>query len=400
MQPPHPVFGNECPVSDLLFGLSSLIDSEGRPLGERRAPSAVKAGVEITLKECPYRDSRRDQPMNVSALAQVTAHLDPVLDDLTRFRGAQPLSTASTWSGVMTAVVDQLFAPGRFLVTAGGVVSGLPAVAAVAHKLAAGYFGMVYEVLRRQECGTQVVFTTQSFLEHIAATRALHGASEVCAGPPAMIAKVTEVLLGGYPSGINSEAFTQRRTVAELLTKQLLEGLRYQVLDAALERALFEILGACPTARNHFIRERYTSRHAELREQNTPQSTAATLLEGRMSPAVSALERYLRDGAGAILAGDEQIPAILSVASALLCEYERTVASQKKLERELRGTLGLPSETLRSRNALILPLSNTGRWLEALSGASLRYAANLSLTLHRVREPGVNLTPNLCTNAA
>lgn len=402
LRQPHATIASECPVTDLLFGLSAWLDAEGRPLGERRAPSAAKIGVDITLKACPYRDSRRGLPMNVSALAQLTSHLDAVLTDLAAFRRAQEPQRAGCWAGVLQAVVDLLFAPGRWLIESGQHSASAPlrAADAVAHKLAAGYFGVLHGILRDEIGGHAHCFSADVLLQHVVTTRALHGASEVCGGPPAMIDRVTRTLFAVSPLQEALPVLVQREHSSALITAQLVCGLEYQVLDAALERTLFEVLGASPAAKNAFIRQQWASRHAELQDVTPPVLHVTSVGDGDASDAVLRLDEYFRDGFGALQAPPERVPALMSIADAWLKGYQRTVLTQMRLERQLRSSLNLPASRLRSRNGLILPHAKTARWLEALSGTSLRYDADLNLTLHRIRSGSINLTPNIATDAA
>ncbi len=57
-------------------------DSEGRPIRESRTPPELLKEGEIELKPCPYAGSRHlhENPMNVSALRQMSAHWDELID--------------------------------------------------------------------------------------------------------------------------------------------------------------------------------------------------------------------------------------------------------------------------------------------------------------------------------
>lgn len=57
-------------------------DDEGRPIRESRTPPELLKEGEIELKQCPYPGSRHlhANPMNVSALRQMSAHWDELID--------------------------------------------------------------------------------------------------------------------------------------------------------------------------------------------------------------------------------------------------------------------------------------------------------------------------------
>ena len=59
-------------VSAVVFDLNDIVDNEGRPVSERRADAAARAGVEMEMRQCPYAGIRHDKWMNVSALAQIS----------------------------------------------------------------------------------------------------------------------------------------------------------------------------------------------------------------------------------------------------------------------------------------------------------------------------------------
>ncbi len=394
-------------ISDLLFGLSSLRDSEGRPVGERRAPSDAKAGVEMVLKPCPYHDSRKGEAMNVSALAQITRHLGSVLDDIAAFRQAQP-APASNWRAAFGAVIDQLFAPGRDALDSlrvEGHVRPTPAPLAVGHKLAAGYFGVVSALLKDELSGQSHPFSVDHFLEYVTATRALHGASEVCGGPPNMIERATVTLLTPDSSNHCAADYADRIAVADLLAEQIICGLEYQLLDHTLEYRLFELLGSEVHCRNHFIAEQYQCRQRELEHARSLGQRPALPAAGRRKDALESpslehlpnmLEPLLSDGRGVLLVSSERAPGVVHIARTLLIGYQRAVLAQEALEADLRARLGLPTTTGRPCNSLLLPHGRTQRWLEALAGASLRTGPALELTLNRIQQPSVVLTPDLC----
>ncbi len=63
-------------------------DTEGRPLREGRTPPELLREGEIEYRTCPYPGSRHqhENPMNVSALRQTSAHWDEIIDTISFLR--------------------------------------------------------------------------------------------------------------------------------------------------------------------------------------------------------------------------------------------------------------------------------------------------------------------------
>src|SRR5579862_7211937 len=70
--------------------LRGLLDADGRPLGEVKAPARSAAGIATELAACDYADARSesDLPMNVSALLQINEHWRTVLGTIRSIRAA------------------------------------------------------------------------------------------------------------------------------------------------------------------------------------------------------------------------------------------------------------------------------------------------------------------------
>ncbi|MEZ4241124.1 MAG: hypothetical protein R3F59_34185 [Myxococcota bacterium] len=66
----------------------SLRDAEGRPLGEVSAPGYDEVPTEVVA--CPYADGRRGQPMNVTALRQLTGAWPALLGTVRTLSGPSP----------------------------------------------------------------------------------------------------------------------------------------------------------------------------------------------------------------------------------------------------------------------------------------------------------------------
>ncbi|MCY0967262.1 hypothetical protein [Parathalassolituus penaei] len=227
--------GRPWSLSELVFDLDDCIDDEGRPVSERRATMATRAGVEMDMRVCPYSDKRNGQWMNVSALSQVSTHYNEVMASLLAFRLAQKAAGEDDWMAVQAAVVDLLLQPVLSRLQLGQQASNgrIDAQAAVAHKLGAGFFGILRSVNDRYASGQDLPFGVESFLDFVERRDALVGVTEVCAGSPQMIRRACVGLFDAEPAaqaeGIHIPA--ARLTVARLLTLQVAVGTCWRLLD-------------------------------------------------------------------------------------------------------------------------------------------------------------------------
>lgn len=404
--------GQAWSVSGLIYGLEELLDDEGRPVSERRAPSAVKQGVTIELRRCPYQDDRHGQPMNVSALAQITKHLDAVLEDIRAFRssatslgaGAAAASPGGDdFSDVLCAVIDQLAGPAVHVLRQRDVVPPVPARCAVGHKLAAGYFGVVREILCGAALGEPCPRTVAGVMQHVRKTRALHGASEVCAGPLPLIERTTDVLLRGQSDRRVPDA---RVAIAAALTQQVRLSIAWEIFDGACERAL--LLGHLHDIewmpRTTIVRRALTTRIDELRAaprvftiagalQALPGAGGAALLAGVRTAYASLLsgaaaapqdtaraddsaqtlaELLARDeGAIALASGAPRDPIAAHLAG-YFSGYRATLAALFAEELRLRQLLGYDARPPLRTNGVLFPAPRTLRWAEMLLGHWLR----------------------------
>jgi len=263
-------------VSGLLFDAMATFDAEGRPLGERRAPSEAKRGVPLELVPCPYQDERQGTSMNLSALKQMKRFFGEVMDEIGAFHtllGPGP----RTWEEVLAVVVDQLAGPALYLLAGREASARVPTRIAVGHKLAAGYFGVMRRLITAQALGQGRPVTVPDLLEFIHQTRALIGEREVCGGPPKLIARASEVLLGGLPGALPC-ADRARLKVATGLATQLCLGIAWEQFDQAAEVAFFQEF---PQAQlrpvTGFLERRVADRRGELEHQSATEAFEAAL---------------------------------------------------------------------------------------------------------------------------
>jgi hypothetical protein len=187
--------------------LRGLYDTDGRPLGERKAPRAVRDQVETNLVACDYGDARAATafPMNVSALLQIRAHWRTVLDRVRVIR-----ATLLARTGRSNPVALDLW---RIAHAAASVVSfcrlergtaePIPAADAALFKASVGikYALRHAEIARYGGRDALGMFpSTASLWNYIDREQLLIGDGQVCAGPGMMIRELLDVLVGGCGS--------------------------------------------------------------------------------------------------------------------------------------------------------------------------------------------------------
>lgn len=77
-------------------------DEEGRPLGERVVPPALRGDAPFAMQPCPFAGGRAGRPMNTSALGSVLHHWRETLNDLGALRAglARRIPIGPTWRGL------------------------------------------------------------------------------------------------------------------------------------------------------------------------------------------------------------------------------------------------------------------------------------------------------------
>ena len=221
--------GGAWSVSAVIFDLNDMLDDEGRPISERRANAAVRAGVEMDMRECPYAGIRHGRLMNTSALAQVSHHYNPVMGEIAAFR-RQTAGKDATWSDILAAILDPLARPAVHLLQQRNARGPVPAQVAVGHKLAAGFFGVMRTLHERLALGADLPVSTEAFLDLVEETGALVGPAEACAGSPQMLRKASTILVEGGTA--NETTLDQARLdMARCLGQQVQLGIFWQLYD-------------------------------------------------------------------------------------------------------------------------------------------------------------------------
>jgi hypothetical protein len=400
-------------VSGLLYDLAAAFDDEGRPLGERRAPSAAKKNVPLELVPCPYDDERRGLPMNSSALEQIERHFSAALGRVAQFHELRRIAEADEperpdepqWQGVLETVLDSLSGPAQFLLEAREASRRVPAALAVGHKLAAGYFGVVRQLLVEQALGTRRPVSVDALLSFVRERRLLMGDREVCAGPPKLIARATQVLLHGGdrppPSG-GSSMRNSRVALAKGLARQMGLGIAWELFDRCAEVDWLDTFAEHRLRpRTAFLQERINVRRAELRDA-LPEATFEAAVRAVPQSLGAARRDVLTRVFGAYASGvagggdgdEEPLCQLLlkleptasrgfepSYASARgrLCStlvpylraYRELVGAQYELEAALRRALDYSSEVPLRLGGWLLPASRTLGWFQMALGRTV-----------------------------
>lgn len=395
--------GRAWTLTGLLAGpVDDLHDDEGRPLGERRASSAAKRGVPMVLAACPYEGARQGLPMNVSALTQVKRYLKPVLEDVARFHALG--ATQQGWQRMLPAVLDQLAAPAVHLLR-GGAAANVPAQKAVGYKLAAGYFGALRRLLAAEARGAGVPATVEDFQAWLERERLLVGASEVCGGPPALIAFATGVFLEGL-AGAQPVEDRSRHAVANLLSQQVQLGLAWELFDGAAEaRLLRTLIGPHLLPRTSLLADELAERLVTLEAQPAfeaaeralpPQLAPATrdalaaavrcfdIAPDTDTPATAALVALAARREGPFSATEPSAHERVARHFATWLDVRGKLArAQCALEHQLRGVLGREPAGPVKPSPLMMAPSQAQRWFEAVLGHTL-LAQDAGETTHRL----------------
>ncbi len=401
--------GDTWSVSAVVFDLNDMVDDEGRPISERRADAAVRVGVEMEMKECPYTGIRHGRLMNVSALVQISQYFNPVMAEIVAFR-RQAGGANATWSDILACVIDQLARPAMYLLQQRNTQGPVPAQSAVGHKLAAGFFGVMRGLHERLALGTNLPVTLGTFLNLMDEMEALVGASEACAGSPQMIRKASTVLVEGS-SDTTIELDHLRIEIARCLALQVQLGIFWYLYDRVhlwplIRGEIRKYLAPCNTylARKLENAQNEVDAFAPLRPCGAAlpdvldaqvRDMLVAALQDTAHP--QALEEDLHtaaellNGPGSAIRYDGAIaPFALCVAN-YLNAHRLFVSEISRLELDLRMYLGFSTDTPIRLGAAVFPLPQALPWYELILGR--RLGANGHLTGSsigvRVSEPTV-----------
>lgn len=326
--------------------------------------------------------------MNVSALAQLTSALEVVLDDVDGLRRAEGRS--ATWNGMMCAVVDQLAQPAYFYLRGACAGEPVPTVRSAGYKIAAGFFDVLRRIQRRLARGEALEVDLQVFLELVAETGALLGASEVCAGPPNLIERAARAFIGEQqPPDQAPPAPRWRVDVAQALSAQLQLAVLFALFDGQLERRLFFDPRAPLAATNHFIRQQVEKRGSDIRDREpwhgTPRIEPSPHAErirgfaeqlGRSMRGevtlrraeVDRLEAMLREPRGSLRLAAGRAREVAAAMATYLAAHEDLLTEQRELEQWIREAIGVPGGTPIQLHSLADPRCHTLRWFDAIVG--------------------------------
>lgn len=377
--------GEAWSLSAIVFDLEDIFDDEGRPVAERRARALTRSGVPMDMRACPYHDLREGKLMNHSALTQVSRHYNAVMPELAAFR-SQCAEPGNDWASIVAAVTAQLARPALHLLEHRPPDRRVPAADAVAHKLGAGFFGVLLSALERKAQGLEIQATPGTFLSITAETRALIGANEVCAGSPAMIRNAVETLFAGDPA---APALPERRLeVARGLALQVELGVFWRLYDRYHYRALLtgpdrEQLRPF----NHYLQGVIEQESRAVAERTAPPPSPAhlpplpdTRLRSALAQALAqegmtdalrqereVLECLLAEpGAVVAYTGDQAAMAEKAARYALTYRLFRSAIAVQ--EQRIRHALGFPGDTPFAPGPLVFMPPKTLPWLERILG--------------------------------
>ena len=396
--------GEAWSVSAVVFDLNDMLDNEGRPISERRADAVVRSGVEMEMRECPYSGIRNGHLMNVSALAQISRYFNHAAAEMAAYRRAAGKN--ATWFDMLTSIVDLLSQPAIYLLQQHNETGPVPADAAVCHKLAAGFFGVLRGIHERIALGVAVPLTVDGLLEVVDEMGALLGASEACAGSPLMIRRACRALMEGTPEGrvvIESARLERSRCLA--LQVQL--GIFWHLYDQTHQWALLrgEFSGQL-TPGNKFLKykldDAFNKQPAQAPQRPLGGMLPAVLdadLRVNLGAALSdnadpqALEQDMQDATlllntpGSIIRFDGDAAVLARRVACYLRVHRLITAELSRLEQELRANLDYPADTPVRLGPAVFPIPQALFWYEHTLGRHIGADGRLTGSYSGTRSP-------------
>lgn len=387
--------GSAWSVSKVVFDLNDMLDDEGRPISERRADAVVRAGVEMDMRVCPYSGIRHGQWMNMSALAQISNYYNSVMGEIVAFRRCVGGDDAA-WPDILAVVLDQLAQPAILLLQHRDACGPVPAQAAVGHKLAAGFFGVMRTLHERLAMGVDYPVSADVFLKLMDETGALVGKSEVCAGSPQMIRKATGFVVEGGPD--NGVVLDQvRLDMARCLAQQVQLGIFWKLYDQV---HVWELIRGETRQRlvpyNDFLKRKLDEATGMVAFAAPGRPDAARLPSGLEADVRSRLSGALGDAAdpklleedlqtvtqllsepGSVIAYEGPAEDFALRVASYLNAYRQFESELCKLEQQLRVLLGFPAETPIQLGTSVFPLPQALPWYEMVLGCRLGKSGRL-----------------------
>jgi hypothetical protein len=395
-------------VSSVIYDLNDMIDDEGRPVSERRADAAVRVGVEMEMRLCPFGGIRENKWMNVSALEQISRYYTAALAEMAAFRH-QIAGADVTWADILAGVIDLLAGPAMYLLQQRNPQGPVPAQIAVGHKLAAGFFGVVRGMHERIALGAELPVTVDNFLNLVDEMEALVGASEACAGSPPMLRKAVTALLEGHTDN-HVELDHLRLETARRLALQVQLGIFWHLYDSVHLWSLVKgELREHLTPFNSFLK-RKIEHVEEKQDTDKPQQPNSSMLPDALEAQLrqkladalndtadpQALEEDLSTATGLLndpgsaisYSGDTESLA-LHVAG-YLNTYRLFVDELSRLERELRSYLGFSSDAPIHLGGAVFPTPQALPWYELILGRRIGENGHLTGSSTGVRRVELN----------
>ena len=173
------------------------MDSDGRPLGEQSSPQRyAQAGAEE--RPCPYADSRRGLPINISALRQLRQHWDDILATIAHLGGKivpedQAVTLHHAWATNAAANRMAVF------VRLGQGLATVPAPVSALYKVSLGFTKVLPELLLQDPAAAEQPLHERlppaAFFTHLDDQKLLIGSAQACAGSRAQVLRYYQALM-------------------------------------------------------------------------------------------------------------------------------------------------------------------------------------------------------------